>query len=86
MKKSLIVLALVSNFAHAAVLKTETHSMSWNACIQSVQKMTQTVNSRVIVSTDIIAVVRFETREGSILATCSKPDAKLTVTYTNNPF
>lgn len=87
MKKSILIASLIlSNTAGAAVLKTESKPMSWNACIQSVQKMTQIVPSKVIVSTDIFAVVRFETREGSLLASCSKPDAKIVLTYTNNPF
>jgi hypothetical protein len=81
----LSVTALTAQAQSGGVYKKESKTMSFDACIVSVYKMTKTIPSRVIVSSDIVAVVRFQTAEGSMLATCSKPDQKIALVYTTNP-
>ena len=69
----------------SGVYKKESKAMSWNSCVVTVQNMTKKIPSRVVVSTDILAVVRFQTAEGSMLVTCSKPDQKISLVHTTNP-
>ena len=81
----LSVTALTSHAQEGGVIKKESKPMRFETCVQSVYGMTKQIPHRVIVSTDIFTVVRFQTAEGSLLASCSKPDQKIALVYTTNP-
>lgn len=81
---ALAVLMISALPALAGTKVVATKSMSFEACIASIQEVatklaTAPVN---IVETTILRVVRFNTNDGSgksILVTCSRPDQKMVI-------
>jgi hypothetical protein len=86
MKKILVALMMVVGTAQASIINTVTREGSWESCVGTLQRFTQVMPSKVLVSTEIMAMVRFQTKEGSTLVTCSKLDRKMVVVNTTNPF
>lgn len=60
-------------------MPTVTKTMDFQVCLQTVQSMATELGVAPIniVETTALRVVRFNTSDGSVLVTCSKPDNKL---------
>jgi hypothetical protein len=71
--------------AESGIYKKESYPLKWETCVVKVHEMTKKVPSRVLVSTDVLVLVRHQTAEGSMLVSCSKPDAKIALIHTTNP-
>jgi hypothetical protein len=79
------VTAITAQAQEGGIYKKESFPLKWESCVVKVHEMTKKVPSRVIVSTDILVIVRHQTAEGSMLVSCSKPDAKIALVHTTNP-
>lgn len=88
MNKLLTALLLTATAitAQAEVYKKAEKPMPYSECIDKVKQMASAVPAKVVVSSSLVTTVRFKTAEGSLLATCSEPDRKMSLAYTTNPF
>jgi len=78
-----IFFTIAAIFETPAIAQESTSmSMTFEECLQTIQKTaTQLGVAPVnIVDTTVMRIVRFETRDGSVLVTCSRPDQKMIMT------
>jgi hypothetical protein len=63
--------------------KSQSQSMSFDDCIKVIQRTAQDLRTAPvnIVETTEMRMVRFPTAEGSVLVTCSRPDRKMVMTF-----
>ncbi len=82
MRTLLMVLGLTAAATAQAWAQTETRSMSFDACLQAIRGAASDLGVAPIniVETNDLRVVRFPTRDGSVLISCSRPDGKMVVT------
>jgi hypothetical protein len=66
----------------AAEPTSESRPMKSEACLYMIQKTADSLGVAPIniVETTILRIVRFNTVDGSVLVTCSKPDQKMVIT------
>ena len=68
-----------SNVAEA---QTATRKMTFSNCLKVIRKTATDLGVALIniVETNIVRIVRFVTKDGSVLVTCSAPDQKIIMT------
>ena len=89
MNKLITALILVATAATAQageIYKKEEKQMSYSECLARIKQLSSAIPTKVVLYNDLITTVRFQTSEGSLLATCSNPDRKMSLIYTTNPF
>ena len=62
-----------------------TRSMSFDQCLQTIRSVSTSLRVAPVnlVETNILRMVRFRTRDGSVLVTCSRPDRRMVITQNN---
>lgn len=86
MNRLLISILCLAPLTAEADERTKTMSMSFERCVATIQ-LTATklgITPVNIVETSILRMVRFPVSDGSMLVTCSKPDAKMVIVQTSN--
>lgn len=79
---ALTVLTLAS--PAAGQIQTQTRPMSFDACLSTIRSTSSELRVAPVnvVETSDLRVVRWITADGSVLMTCSRADAKMSVTVT----
>ena len=78
----LALAAAILPSAATAETSSITRSMSFEACVATIQKLAGQLGAAPIniVETSDLRIVRFMTVDGSVLITCSRPDRKAIIT------
>lgn len=85
MRRGLVLLAFAGLSANAAAEESVTKQMSFEDCLKTIRSVASDfgVTPMNIVETDILRIVRFNTADGSVLVSCSRPDNKMVLTKSN---
>lgn len=76
----------LSNFSGPVVAQqSSSEDMSFEDCLLIIRRTSEQlgVSHKKIVETDELRIVRYETSDGSVLVTCSRPDGKMVLTVSN---
>lgn len=80
--KTILALMLAAVVLPAAAQQSTSKSMSFEQCLQVIRQTATELGVAPIniAETSDLRMVRFNTRDGSVLVTCSRPDQKLVMT------
>lgn len=86
MKNLILPIALLLmtslNASAEPVVTSQSRSISFEGCLETIKTFSSQIGVAPIniIETSIMRTVRYPTKEGSVLVTCSKPDNKMVLT------